>query len=56
LRAVPVNEIKNFERQYLQTLQKRYPEILQGLKAGKLTDDIIDVLNTVAQETAEQFK
>ena len=56
LREVPVNEIKNFERQYLQTLQKRYPEILQGLKAGKLTDDIIDVLNAVAQETAEQFK
>ena len=56
LRAVPVNEIKNFERQYLQTLQKMYPQILQGLKAGKLTDDIIDVLNTVAQETAEHFK
>ncbi len=56
LRAVPVNEIKNFERQYLQTLQKMYPQILQGLKAGKLTDDIIDVLNAVAQETAEQFK
>ena len=56
LRAVPVNEVKNFERQYLQTLQKRYPEILQGLKAGKLTDDIIDALNTVAQETAAQFK
>ena len=56
LREVPVNEIKNFERQYLQTLQKMYPQILQGLKAGKLTDDIIDVLNAVAQETAEQFK
>ena len=56
LRAVPVNEVKNFERQYLQTLQKKHPETLQGLKAGKLTDDIIDALNTVAQETAAQFK
>ena len=49
LREVPVNEVKNFERQYLQTLQKKHPDILQELKAGKLTDDIIDVLNTVAQ-------
>ena len=56
LRSVPVDEVKNFERQYLQTLQKKHPDILQELKAGKLTDDIIDVLNTVAQETAAQFK
>ena len=56
LREVPVNEVKNFEGRYLQTLQKKHPETLQGLKAGKLTDDIIDALNTVAQETAGQFK
>ena len=56
MREVPVNEVKNFEGRYLQTLQKKHPETLQGLKAGKLTDDIIDVLNAVAQETAEQFK
>ena len=56
LREVPVNEVKNFEGLYLQTLQKKHPETLQGLKAGKLTDDIIDALNTVAQETAGQFK
>lgn len=56
LRNVPVEEVKNFEQQFLSTLRKKHKKVLQGLKAGKLTDDILDVLNAVAKETAAQFK
>jgi F-type H+-transporting ATPase subunit alpha len=55
LRNVPVEEVKNFEQQFLSTLRKKHKKVLQGLKAGKLTDDILDVLNAVAKETAAQF-
>src|SRR5687768_16069814 len=38
MRNVPVNKIKEFEAEYLQQLEQRHPEVLAGLKAGKLDD------------------
>jgi F-type H+-transporting ATPase subunit alpha len=39
----------------LETLRKKHAETLTELKAGKLTDEVLDVLNAVAKETAKQF-
>ena len=55
LRNVPVESVKAFEQSFLETLRKKHAETLTELKAGKLTDEVLDVLNVVAKETAKQF-
>ena len=56
LRSVPVESVKEFEKNYLDTLRKNYNKILKDLKAGKLTDEVLDTLNSVAKETSTQFE
>src|SRR6056300_1437243 len=55
LREVPVESVKAFEQSFLETLRKKHSKTLAELKAGKLTDEVIDVLNAVAKETTKQF-
>ena len=55
LRSVPVQSIKAYEKAYLETLRKKHKKTLSSLKAGKLSDEVIDVLNAVAKETAELY-
>jgi len=54
-RNVPVNKVKAFEAEYLQQLEQRHPEVLQALKAGKFSDELTDVLETVAKELAGKY-
>jgi F-type H+-transporting ATPase subunit alpha len=56
LRSVPVESVKAYEQAYLETLRKKHKKTLAELKAGKLTDEVLDTLNTVAKETAAQFE
>jgi F-type H+-transporting ATPase subunit alpha len=56
LRSVPVESVKAFEQSYLETLRKKHKKTLGELKAGKLTDAVIDTLNAIAKETAAQFE
>ena len=56
LRSVPVQSVKAFEQSYLDNLRKNHKKILLELKAGKLTDDVLDTLNAVAKETSLQFE
>jgi F-type H+-transporting ATPase subunit alpha len=56
LRSVPVESVKEFEKNFLETLRKKHKKILEELKAGKLTDAVLDTLNTVAKETSAQFE
>ena len=55
LRSVPVEKVKEFEANYLEDLNKNHSDILVQLKAGKLTDDVIDTLNSSAQKISKQF-
>ena len=55
LRSVPVESVKEFEKNYLDTLRKKHNKILKELKVGKLTDEVLDTLNSVAKETSSQF-
>ncbi len=55
MRNVPVNKVKGFEAEFIQQLEQRYPEVLQGLKAGKLDDSITSVLETVAKELGDKY-
>ena len=56
LRSVPVESVKEFEKNYLETLRKNHNKILKDLKAGKLTDEVLDTLNSVAKEISSQFE
>jgi F-type H+-transporting ATPase subunit alpha len=56
LRKVPVYKVKEFETAFLSTLKKKHKKVLTELKEGKLTDNTIDTLNAVAQETSKVFE
>ena len=55
LRSVPVEKVKEYEQAYLETLRSKYAKVLATLKEGKLTDEVLDTLNTVAAQTAKQY-
>ena len=51
---VPLDKVKDFETQLIQTLQMKHPEdVLAQLKAGKLDDSISDKLTACAKEVAD---
>ena len=55
LRQVPVDKIKEFEREYLEFLNVSHRDILDELKAGKLTDEITATLEKVAKDLSEKY-
>jgi len=55
LRAVPVEKVKEFERDYLAYLNAKHRDALDLLKAGKLTDEVIDTLTNVAKEISAKY-
>lgn len=55
LRNVPVEKIKEFERDYLDYLNAKHRDTLDALKAGKLTDEITDTLSNVAKEVSAKY-
>ena len=56
LREVPVEKVKEFERAYLELLNAKHRRVLDDLKAGKLTDKVIDTLTKVASDVAANYK
>ncbi|CAI8237412.1 MAG: ATP synthase subunit alpha [Flavobacteriaceae bacterium] len=56
LREVPVNAVKAFEKDYIETLRMSHQEVLSSLKAGKLTDEAIAVLTEVAAEVTKRHQ
>ena len=56
LRNVPVEKVKKFETAFLTTLKKKHKKTLAELKTGKLSDNALDTLNAVAQETSNAFE
>jgi len=55
LRQVPVNKVKEFEQSYLELLNAKHRDVLDTLKAGKLTDEVTDTLTKVATDLAAQY-
>ena len=56
LRNVAVEKVKAFETAFLSTLRKKNNKVLTAIKAGQLTDEVIDTLNKVAEETSKAFE
>jgi len=55
LRNVPVNKVKEFEKDFLEALNARHRDILDQLKAGKFGDEQTSVLEKVAKELASKY-
>jgi F-type H+-transporting ATPase subunit alpha len=55
LRNVPVNKVRAFERDYLDLLRAKHPQVLADLKAGKYGDAQTETLASVAKEVAAQY-
>jgi len=52
---VPVQKVKDFEKDFLTTLSSGYKETLEGLRKGKLDAEQTDVLKKVAKEVASRY-
>ncbi len=55
LKDVPVDKVRDFEENFLTTLEQKHPEILDTFREGKLTDDAIATLKTLAAEISAQY-
>ena len=55
LRNVPVNKVKEFEKDFIDYLNAKHRATLDALKAGKFTDEITDVLEKAAAEIAAKY-
>ncbi len=56
LRDVPVEKVKEFERDFLEMMNAKHRDSLDTLKGGKLTDEIIDVISAVAADLSAKYK
>jgi F-type H+-transporting ATPase subunit alpha len=55
LRNVPVDKVKEFEQNYIEVLNAKHRKVLDTLKSGKLTDEAIDTLTTVAKDLSANY-
>ncbi len=55
LRDVPVNKIKEFETDFIEFLNAKHRGVLDTLKAGKLTDEVIDTLTSVCKDLSAKY-
>jgi F-type H+-transporting ATPase subunit alpha len=55
LRNVPVNKVKEFEKDFLAYMNNKHRDTLDALKAGKLDDAITDVIENAAKEISAKY-
>ena len=56
LKDVPVDKVKEFERDFIEFLNAKHRDTLDTLKSGKLTDEVIDTLTHVAKDLSGKFR
>jgi F-type H+-transporting ATPase subunit alpha len=56
IKKVPVNKVHDFEVFYLHDLETNHNNILETLRKGQLTDEVIKTLEQVASEAAKKFE
>ena len=55
LDAVPVNRVREFEKEFGKTMNSRYPDVLKALKAGKLEDAGTKAIREVAKDVSANY-
>lgn len=55
LMNVPINKISNFEAEYIFSMRENHSEVLENLRNGKLIDEDLNVLRSVATDLAQKY-
>lgn len=55
LNNIPVNKIKAFEAEFLDTLERKHKETLNTLAAGKIDDSVTAILEQVCKELSANY-
>ena len=56
LKSVPVDKIKEFEKKFLDLMNLKHRKTLDIIKQGKLTDDVLSTLESVAADLASSYE
>ena len=56
LTEIPVENVKEFEAEFLEYMELKHKDVLAALAQGKLSDDITGTIVKVAKEIVEKFK
>lgn len=55
LQKVPVNQVRNFEKEFLAYMHSKHQNILDDLRAGKLSDECIDTIESACAELTAKY-
>ncbi|MBQ0090060.1 MAG: F0F1 ATP synthase subunit alpha [Prevotellaceae bacterium] len=57
LREVPIEKVSDFQTTFLENMRNKHREdVLDVLKAGKLTDEVCAIIESVASDVSAQYK
>lgn len=56
LKDVPVNKVKEFEKEYIEILDLKYRKVLDQLGEGIFNNEITEILEKVAEEVSAKYK
>ena len=55
LKNVPVNKVREFQKEYIEFLRTKHADVMSALKAGKIDDTITGVLKQAAADIASKY-
>jgi F-type H+/Na+-transporting ATPase subunit alpha len=55
LKDIPVNQVRFFERDYIELLRSQHADVLATLKSGVINDDVTAILEKAASEIAIRY-
>ncbi|KMQ58998.1 ATP F0F1 synthase subunit alpha [Chryseobacterium sp. BLS98] len=55
LRNVPIRKVKEFQVEYIEFLRSKHPDTMAAIKAGKIDNDITNVLKQAANDLASKY-
>ena len=56
LKDVPVDKIGEFEELFITTLEQKHKGVLETFQAGKLTDEAVETVTTLAKDLTGQYR
>ena len=55
LRNIPINKVKEFQKEFVAFLRSKHPETMAAIKSGKIDDSITGVLKQAAADLASKY-
>ena len=55
LKKVPVDKVKEFENKYIELLNLKHKKVMETIKSGKLSDEVIETLTKEAEDLSSSY-